>query len=138
MSLVSLVSLPFIRNKYHRLFNAGFLIHNHFKLINNTLTHTTEEIDIPNLTEIRKGRDALDASISLTEHNLDTLYYLNNEIINRYPELERDIEYQNYVNNISNELINNYNKLIRKKEHLNNLTYKSKRLRKLLQKIKRP
>ena len=133
IEIPAILSFPFIKNKYFRYFTAGLFINNHFNFLHGVLRHQTTDISLPDMNNIRKGRDALDKAIDLSYENIEYLNYLENEIISKYPHLSKDNEYLSYINNLKIRLNNNYEKLTRKQEsienHLSKINRNSKKLK---------
>lgn len=135
LELPSILLLPFIRNKYFFYFTAGLFVSNHLNFLNLILRHKTSNFTKPELEEIRRGNDALNESLNLTNNNIAYLSYLENDIRTKYPELSYDEEYLIYINRLKYNLIKNQEKLLKKKKMIEkyNLKYQVK-VRKLKKK----
>lgn len=135
LELPSILLLPFIRNKYFFYFTAGLFVSNHLNFLNLILRHKTANFTKPELEEIRRGNDALNESLNLTNNNIAYLSYLENDILTKYPELSYDEEYLIYINRLKYNLIKNQEKLLKKKKMIEkyNLKYQVK-VRKLKKK----
>lgn len=135
LELPSILLLPFIRNKYFFYFTAGLFVSNHLHFLNLILRHKTSNFTKPELEEIRRGNDALNESLNLTNNNIAYLSYLENDIRTKYPELSYDEEYLIYINRLKYNLIKNQEKLLKKKKMIEkyNLKYQVK-VRKLKKK----
>ena len=128
LELPSILLLPFIRNKYFFYFTAGLFVSNHLNFLNLILRHKTSNFTKPELEEIRRGNDALNESLNLTNNNIAYLSYLENDIRTKYPELSYDEEYLIYINRLKYNLIKNQEKLLKKKKMIEkyNLKYQVK------------
>ena len=128
LELPSILLLPFIRNKYFFYFTAGLFVSNHLNFLNLILRHKTSNFTKPELEEIRRGNDALNESLNLTNNNIAYLSYLENDILTKYPELSYDEEYLIYINRLKYNLIKNQEKLLKKKKMIEkyNLKYQVK------------
>ena len=132
LEMTSLLSFPFIRNKYFFYFTVGLIIDNHFNFINAFWRRKVNKYQPADLSNIRRGIDALDGAIDLTYKNLVQLDYLEEEALSRYPELQYDKAFVNRVTNIRIKLDNNYTKLMKKKQTMEKYMGKTKKQKKVL------
>lgn len=132
LEMTSLLSFPFIRNKYFLYFTIGLVIDNHFNFINAFWKRKVNRYQPADLSNIKRGIDALDGAIDLTYKNSVQLDYLEEEALSRYPELQYDQAFINKVTNIRIKLDKNYNKLMKKKQTMEKYMGKTKKQIKIL------
>ena len=132
LEMTSLLSFPFIRNKYFLYFTIGLIIDNHFNFINAFWKRKVNKYQPADLSNIRRGIDALDGAIDLTYKNTVQLDYLEQEALSRYPELQYDQAFINKVTSIRIKLDKNYNKLMKKKQTMEKYMGKTKKQIKIL------
>ena len=137
LELPSIILLPFIRNRYFFMFTTGIFVNNHLNILDHLLKHKSVIYIPPELKHIKKGSDALENALNLTNTNLSYLDYLEQNILAKYPELSLDEEYLLYINKLRYSLLKNEEKLLKKKKTIEkyNLKYQIK-IRKLKKKKK--
>ena len=137
LELPSIILLPFIRNRYFFMFTIGIFVNNHLNILDHLLKHKSVIYIPPELKHIKKGSDALENALNLTNTNLSYLDYLEQNILAKYPELSLDEEYLLYINKLRYSLLKNEEKLLKKKKTIEkyNLKYQIK-IRKLKKKKK--
>ncbi len=135
LELPFLISLPFIRNRYFFGFTAALFINNHLNFLNSILKRRSILYEDPKLAYIKKGSDALEEAIKLTNNNLSYLVTLEKDILSKYPELSLDEEYLIYINKLKYSLMMNQEKMLKKRKMIEkyNLKYQVK-IRKLKKK----
>lgn len=135
LELPFLISLPFIRNRYFFGFTAALFINNHLNFLNSILKRRSILYEDPKLAYIKKGSDALEEAIKLTNNNLSYLVTLEEDILSKYPELSLDEEYLIYINKLKYSLMINQEKMLKKRKMIEkyNLKYQVK-IRKLKKK----
>ncbi len=135
LELPFLISLPFIRNRYFFGFTAALFINNHLNFLNSILKRKSILYEDPKLAYIKKGSDALEEAIKLTNNNLSYLVTLEKDILSKYPELSLDEEYLIYINKLKYSLMMNQEKMLKKRKMIEkyNLKYQVK-IRKLKKK----
>lgn len=134
LEMTSILAFPFIRNKYFFYFTIGLIIDNHFNFINAFWRRKVNKYEPADLSNIKKGQDALNGALDLTFKNIVELDYLEQQAISRYPELAYDPNFISRVTNLRIHLNNQYNKLMRKNKVMEKYYLKTKHQRKILQK----
>lgn len=134
LEMTSILAFPFIRNKYFFYFTIGLIIDNHFNFINAFWQRKVNKYEPADLSNIKKGQDALNGALDLTFKNIVELDYLEQQAISRYPELAYDPNFISRVTNLRIHLNNQYNKLMRKNKVMEKYYLKTKHQRKILQK----
>lgn len=132
LEIGSILAFPFIRNKYFFYFTIGLVIDNHFNFINSFWRRKVNQYEPADLSAIKKGQDALNGALDITYKNIVELDYIEQQAINRYPELTYDYEFINRVTNLRIRLNNQYNKLMRKNKIMEKYYLKTKHQRKIL------
>lgn len=138
LEVPSLIALPFVHNRYFHMFTAGILVNNHFNFLHGILRHRTANIEVPDLNGLMRGKDALENAINMTYENIEYLRFLEQEALNKYPDLMFDSQYMLYINCLKEKLMTNYQKLMQKQNHIDKHIYRTKfhlrRLKKTKQK----
>ena len=134
LEMTSILAFPFIRNKYFFYFTIGLIIDNHFNFINAFWRRKVNKYEPADLSNIKKGQDALNGALDLTFKNIVELDYLEQQAISRYPELAYDPNFISRITNLRIHLNNQYNKLMRKNKVMEKYYLKTKHQRKILQK----
>lgn len=116
---ISNLILPFIRNRYFRLFVSGMLVKSHLKVYESILKRKNIEYRESNLNNMRNGNIALNGALSLTVRNINRLNYLDEATKRNFPEMEQDQEYLLYVNELKNSLTHQEEKILKKKKVIN-------------------
>ena len=114
MEIPSLLALPFVRNKYFFYFTIGLFVNNHFNFLHHIFRRKTKHYTTIDLSALRNGQDALNNALNLTAENIMYLEYLEQETLQKYPDLALDDEYLKYINKLKNSLNKNYQKLQKK------------------------
>lgn len=128
--LPTLLSFPFIHNKYFRFLAGSLLVSSHLTFFNHILNHKQTgfiEIDSSNL---KKGEDALNDALNMTEKNIAKLEKLDLEARTKYPELNYDQEYITYLNNLKSSLLKEQEKMLKKEQLINKYNLSKNRSRK--------
>ena len=117
------------------MFTTGLILNNHIHILDHLLKHKSVTYESPDLESIKKGSDALENALQLTNTNISYLSFLENNILSKYPELSADNEYLIYINKLKSSLMQNQEKMFKKKEMIRkyNLKYQAK-IRKLQKK----
>ena len=97
MEIPSLLALPFVRNKYFFYFTIGLFVNNHFNFLHHIFRRKTKHYTTIDLSALRNGQDALNNALNLTAENIMYLEYLEQETLQKYPDLALDDEYLNMV-----------------------------------------
>lgn len=128
LELPSILLFPFIRNRYFFMFTTGIILNNHLHILDHLLKHKSITYEHPDLESIKKGSDALENALQLTNTNISYLSFLENNILSKYPELSADNEYLIYIDKLKNSLMKNQEKMFKKKEMIRkyNLKYQAK------------
>lgn len=134
LEMSSLLSLPFIRNKYFFYFTVGLIIDNHFNFINSFFKRKINKNEPPDLSNIKRGQDALNGALDITYKNLVELDYLEEQALAKYPELAYDQDFINQVTRLRMNLNSKYNKLMKKNKTMEKYYMKSKYQSKILKK----
>ena len=137
LEMKSLLALPFVRNKYFAYFTAGLIVDNHFNFISAYLRRKQNKYEPPELENITKGKDALLGALDITYKNLVELEYLEEQILSKYPELEKDPRYINQITSLKLKLTSTYDKLLAKSKTMDKYFDKSKKQTKILYKKKK-
>lgn len=122
-----LAGLPFIRNKFFLSFGLGVIVSKHLDFIQSLLTHQSKEYQPMNLEEIKTGKEALEYAIFKTEENINQLFYLEQEMFQKYPELVEDEEFIKQINRLKLNLYKSEKKLRKKEEKLGILYLKGQK-----------
>ncbi len=138
LEMTSLLALPFIRNKYFFAFTTGLIIDNHFNFINAFFKRKINKYEPADLSGIKKGQDALNGALDITYKNLIELDYLEQQALERYPELAYDPNFINEVTRLRTNLNSKYNKLMKKNKNMEKYYMKSKHQTKILKKDLKP
>ena len=136
-TITSMIAFPFIRSKYFFYFTAGMMVKTFFLQIGHVLNRNKDDLTVPDMIALKNGENALDEAINITDDNINTLNYLTIDTINKYPELQYDDEYINYVNGLKQRLNQNYDKLTRKRHIIDRTIHRSKKDIKILKKIRK-
>lgn len=131
LALTSLLSLPFVRNKYFFYFTIGTLVNYNFRLIDSLINHQSIK-DKPQLPDIKKGQDALYEAINTTNENMIYLNTLEQDILIKHPDLSLDSEYLLTIRSLKNKLAKTEEKLKRKQEVLDKYCHKNIKYKKIL------
>lgn len=99
-----LFSIPFIKNKYIKMFLTGILLFTNFNFIKRMLLKE-QEIEKINFINIKNGRDAFLKSSNLLKNNIETFIKLKELTFIKYPELIKDQELLVYINTIETTLM---------------------------------
>ena len=132
----SILALPFIRHKYFFFFTIGLFINNHFNFLNAIFKRKNIKYEPIDLSEIKNGYDALEKASDMTYKNIVYLDYLESEALKKYPNLEYDFEFKQYINRLRTKLNNNYEKLQRKQKMINKYIKKVNKKNKVFKKYK--
>lgn len=119
------LSFPFIKNKYFRRFVKGLFIFRSFFFLKNLIFKSKFEEDIIDLSTIKKGSDALQESIAITEKNKLLFDNLKISIIQKYPDLLNDLQFTNTLNELELKLNEEYEKLLKQEKVVNKYFDKS-------------
>lgn len=134
LEMTSIIAFPFVRNKYFFYFTIGLIIDNHFNFINAFWRRKVNRYEPADLSQIKKGQDALNGALDITYKNIVELDYLEQEALSRYPELAYDQSFINKVTNLRIKLNNQYNKLMKKNKVMEKYYLKTKHQKKILKK----
>lgn len=132
MEMTSILAFPFIRNRYFFYFTVGLIVDNHFNFINAFWKRKINRYQPADLSQIKKGQDALNGALDITYKNIVELDYLEQQALARYPELINDPAFINQVTNLRIKLNNNYNKLMKKNKTMEKYYLKTKHQIKIL------
>lgn len=135
--VTSLLSLPFIHNKYFLYLTAGLVVGNHLNFINAIIKRKEVEPSELDLESIKHGEDALNGAINETYNNLDKLAIIKQQIISKYPEMKYDHDFISTTNNLEYKLNKSYQKLNSKKTTMEKYMNLSKTQIKILKKVKK-
>lgn len=122
----SIISLPFLKNKYFLYFSSALFASTHLNFISNIFKRKNIEETQEELSYIKKGQDALDEALTLTSNNIALLNELEVTALAKYPELSFDNEYLYYLNNLKEQLRNQELKMLRKKQMITKYNLKAK------------
>lgn len=134
LEMTSILAFPFVRNKYFFYFTIGLIIDNHFNFINAFWKRKVNRYEPADLSQIKKGQDALNGALDITYKNIVELDYLEQEALSRYPELAYDQSFINKITNLRIKLNNQYNKLMKKNKVMEKYYLKTKHQKKILKK----
>lgn len=137
LAFTSLLSLPFLKNKYFFYFTSGLFISTHLNFCNNILKNQNIEYTKEDLTQIKKGQDSLEEALNQTSNNISLLNELEANALLKYPELSADFEYLQYLNNLKTQLEQQEIKMIRKKQMISKYNLQTKSYSRQLQKNKK-
>ncbi len=138
LEMSSILAFPFIRNKYFFYFTAGLIIDNHFNFINSFFNRKVNKYEPADLSQIRRGQDALNGALDMTYKNLVELDYIEQQALSRYPELAYDPQFIHQVTNLRTKLNQNYNKLMRKNRMMDKYYSRTRQQKKILKKDLKP
>ena len=131
-----ILTFPFIKNKYFRLFTGGVFLHNSFHFMKSLLGGPRKDVYPLDLTAIKTGMDALNSYGDYLRINQSSFYKLKEEISLKYPHLMNDEEFVKEITKIEKILNAKEQKYLKDKEKLNKYFYKGKYMeRKLKRKI---
>jgi len=134
LEMTSLLAFPFIRNKYFFAFTIGLIIDNHFNFINSFFRRKINKYEPADLSNIKRGKDALNSALDITYKNLVELDYLEQQALVKYPELAYDQSFINEVTRLRTNLNKKYNKLMKKNKNMEKYYMKTKYQTKILKK----
>lgn len=132
----SLFALPFVRNKYFFFFTVGLFVNRRLGFIGNIFRRHTPDYQEEELNNLVSGKDALNGALNTMRENIDYLNVLEEQAMQRYPELARDHEYLTYLNSLKHRLNANYNRLTRRQNTIDRLIYRTKKNIKVLKRKK--
>ena len=132
LEMTSLLALPFVRNKYFFYFTVGLIVDNHFNFVNAFLNRKMSKYEPADLSQIKKGQDALNGALDITYKNIVELEYLEQQALNKYPELIYDPRFVNQVTKLKTQLNSKYNKLMKKHKTMEKYYGKTKKHLKIL------
>ena len=132
LSAPLLISLPFIKNKYYRLFAGGFFVFQGLNWIQSLLFRSPNVDMLPDLNIIRSGRDALEEYAVSLARNKEMFKITKKEMLEKYPELLKDEEFIKLTNQIEYRLELEYQKYNEKTETVNRYFKKGKKLERKL------
>lgn len=132
----SLFALPFVRNKYFFFFTVGLFVNRRLSFIGNIFRRHTPDYQEEELNNLVSGKDALNGALNTMRENIDYLNVLEEQAMQRYPELARDHEYLAYLNSLKHRLNANYNRLTRRQNTIDRLIYRTKKNIKVLKRKK--
>lgn len=138
LEMSSLLAFPFIHNRYFFYFTAGLIIDNHFNFINAFFRRKVNRYEPADLSQIKKGQDALNGALDITYKNLVELDYIEQQALSKYPELANNPEFISQIMHLKTKLNQNYNKLMRKNKVMENYYYRSKQQKRILKKDLKP
>ena len=132
LEIPSLLSLPFIHNKYFMLFTGGLLVNRHLKFFDAILKRKSVDFEPEDISQIKSGSVALESSLFMFQQNIHYLNYLESEAFKKYPELKYDVDYLINLNNLKSKLLRQQERLLKKEKMIekHNLKLK-KKIRKL-------
>ncbi|MGN1336994.1 MAG: hypothetical protein ACI4WW_00765 [Candidatus Coprovivens sp.] len=136
LSYPSLFALPFVRNKYFFFFTVGLFVNRRLGFIGNIFRRHTPDYQEEELNNLVTGKDALNGALNTMRENIDYLNVLEEQAMQRYPELARDHEYLAYLNSLKHRLNANYNRLTRRQNTIDRLIYRTKKNIKVLKRKK--
>lgn len=136
LSYPSLFALPFVRNKYFFFFTVGLFVNRRLGFIGNIFRRHTPDYQEEELNNLVTGKDALNGALNTMRENIDYLNVLEEQAMQRYPELARDHEYLAYLNSLKHKLNANYNRLTRRQNTIDRLIYRTKKNIKVLKRKK--
>lgn len=134
LEFTSILSLPFIRNKYFFYLATGLIVSSHFNFINAFFSRKVNKYEPADLINIQKGQDALNGALDITYQNLVELDCLEQRALMRYPELAYDPTFINQVTRLRTNLNKKYNNLMNKNKTLEKYRMKTKKQIKILKK----
>ena len=136
LTMPLILTFPFIKNKYFRLFTGSVFLHNSINFMRSLLGGPKEDMYPPDLTAIKTGLDALNNYGDYLKINQNSFYKLKEEISLKYPHLMYDEEFVKEINKIEKILNAKEKKYLKDKEKLNKYFYNGKYMeRKLKRKI---
>lgn len=138
LEMGSILAFPFIRNRYFFYFTVGLIVDNHFNFVNAFWRRKLNKYEPADLSQIKQGQDALNGALDITYKNLVELDYLEQEALDRYPELINDPRFINEVTRLRTNLTSKYNKLMKKNQNMEKYYMKSKYQRKVLKRDLNP
>ena len=136
-TITSMIAFPFVRTKFFFYFTAGMMVKTFLMQIEHVFNRRRDRLTTPDIIELRNGENALDEAINVKNDNISELNYLTMDTLNKYPELEYDSEYIQYVNGLKQRLNQNYDKLTRKRHIIDRTIHRSKKDIKILKKIRK-
>lgn len=124
----SLLSLPFIHNKYFMFFTGGLLVNRHLKFFDAILKRKSVDFEPEDISQIKSGSVALESSLFMFQQNIHYLNYLESEAFKKYPELKYDVDYLINLNNLKSKLLRQQERLLKKEKMIkkHNLKLKKK------------
>lgn len=132
LSFPMLLSIPFVKNKYYRMFVGGFFVFQGLNWIQSLLFRSPNTEMLPNLTAIKSGRDALEEYANSLIRNKEMLKNLRKEMLEKYPELLEDAEFLSLISSVEYNLEIEYQKCIEKTQVVNRYFKKGKKLERKL------
>lgn len=134
LSFPILLSIPFIKNKYYRMFTGGIFVFQSLNWIQSLLFRVPNTEMLPNLTAIKSGRDALEEYANSFIRNKEMFKNLKKEMLEKYPELIQDMEFLSLISSVEYNLEIEYQKCIEQTQVVNHYFKKGKKLERKLKK----
>ncbi len=132
LSFPLFLSIPFVKNKYYRLFVGSFFVFQGLSWIENIIFHNRNNFVLPDLTIVQSGRDALEEYANSLARNKELFKNTKKEMINQYPELMDDEEFIRLTTTIEYNLEMEYQKYNEKTRVVNHYFKKGKKLERKL------
>ena len=132
LSFPLFLSIPFVKNKYYRLFVGSFFVFQGLSWIENIIFHNRNNFVLPDLTIVQSGRDALEEYANSLARNKELFKNTKKEMINQYPELMDDEEFIRLTTTIEYNLEMEYQKYSEKTRVVNHYFKKGKKLERKL------
>ena len=132
LEIPTLLSLPFIHNKYFMFFTGGLLVNRHLKFFDAILKRKSVDFEPEDISQVKSGSVALESSLFMFQQNIQYLNYLESEAFKKYPELKYDVDYLINLNSLKSKLLRQQERLLKKEKMIkkHNLKLK-KKIRKL-------
>lgn len=121
------LSLPFLNNRYLLYLTMGIFTNRHLKTFQAVLNRKTVVFEPFLLEHIKRGVHAFYEAIALTEENINYLSILQNQAFDKYPELSRDHEFNNYIEHLRLLLLKSREKLLKKDKMISKYNLKTQK-----------
>ncbi len=119
--------IPFIRNRYYSSFSKTILVNRNLKYMKSVM-HRNDYVDDYDYGKVEYTVDALEENMNINKQNYEYINAIDRLVMNNYPEMALDLEYNIYKSMIEAN-INKKNEKLNKKYKYYEKTRKKGRVR---------